>query len=135
MDDGQSTAVVMGIDNRYEDAPGLHFSTIQSEEVEEVTQFLLEHFFTEEPLGKSLKVDPSLEIEPWLGRMIQHQIKEGTARLAHLAATATDERMIEDSKRAVARDECSLVKRQSLSVCPMQIKDIFRVAASTKKLS
>jgi len=90
MDDGQSNAVVMGIDNRYEDAPGLHFSTIQSEEVEEVTQFLLEHFFTEEPLGKSLKVDPSLEIEPWLGRMIQHQIKEGTARLAHLAALKID---------------------------------------------
>ncbi len=59
------------------DLPDFYFRTIQKENVEQVSEFLLKYFFAEEPLGQSLKLDPNKEVRPWLSKMLEHEIREG----------------------------------------------------------
>ena len=60
----------------FDDFVGFEFSTIQDCDLETVVDFLLQHFFSEEPLGKMLQLDPEIEVKPWFSRMVEHQIKE-----------------------------------------------------------
>ena len=55
---------------------GLELAIMGAGDVQCVTEFLIRHFFTEEPLGKALDVDPETEIRPWLADMVAHQIQE-----------------------------------------------------------
>lgn len=73
------------------DLPDFCFSTVQPEDVEQVSEFLLRYFFTEEPLGQSLNLDPDKEVRPWLSKMIEHEIREGISMVVRLRSTNNDE--------------------------------------------
>ena len=64
--------------------PDFCFSTVQPEDVEEVSEFLLKYFFAEEPLGQSLNLDPDKEVRPWLSKMVEHEIREGISVVVRL---------------------------------------------------
>lgn len=60
----------------------LKLSIVQPEEVGEVSDFLLAHFFAQEPLGAHLGLDPEKEVRSWLPNVLDHEIKEGVSILA-----------------------------------------------------
>lgn len=66
------------------DLPDFCFSTIQPEDVDQVCEFLLQHFFAEEPLGQSLNLNPNVEVRPWLTKMVEHEIREGVSVIVRL---------------------------------------------------
>lgn len=66
------------------DLPDFCFSTIQPEDVEQVSEFLLKHFFAEEPLGQTLNLDPDKEVRPWLSKMVEHEVREGISVIVRL---------------------------------------------------
>ena len=63
---------------QYPSTPELEFAIIQEDEVEveEVSMFLLQHFFTQEPLGQALKLDVNQEVSPWLRRVVAHVVQK-----------------------------------------------------------
>jgi ribosomal protein S18 acetylase RimI-like enzyme len=64
---------------QYPSTPELEFAIIQEDEeveVEEVSMFLLQHFFTQEPLGQALKLDVNREVSPWLARVVSHVVQK-----------------------------------------------------------
>lgn len=52
------------------------FSIVRPTDVESVAEFLLENFFTNEPLGRALSLDANEEVRPWLADMVAHAIQE-----------------------------------------------------------
>jgi len=58
------------------DIDGLEQKLMSIEDVTDVTEFLLDHFFTEEPLGKSINLDVGAEVRPWLAAVVAHQVHE-----------------------------------------------------------
>lgn len=60
-----------------EDDADLVMGTVQLKEVEEVSAFLLDNFFAQEPLGAHLGLDPNKEVRPWLPKVLEHEIREG----------------------------------------------------------
>ena len=63
---------------QYPSTPELEFAIIQEDEVEveEVSMILLQHFFTQEPLGQALKLDVNQEVSPWLRRVVAHVVQK-----------------------------------------------------------
>ena len=55
---------------------GLKANLMGIEDVADVTEFLLDHFFSEEPLGKAIGVDVEVEVRPWLAKVVMHQVQE-----------------------------------------------------------
>lgn len=84
------------------DLPDFCFSTIQPEDVDQVSEFLLQHFFAEEPLGQSLNLNPDLEVRPWLTKMVEHEIREGISVVVRLRSIGDGESATGDLGEMVA---------------------------------
>lgn len=65
-----------------QESEDLQLSIVQPEEVGQVSDFLLAHFFAQEPLGAHLGLDPEKEVRSWLPNVLDHEIKEGVSILA-----------------------------------------------------
>jgi len=71
---------------------GLKASLMGIEDVMDVTEFLLDYFFSEEPLGKALGLDVEAEVRPWLAEVVRHQVQENTSIV--IRSSASDNQLV-----------------------------------------
>ena len=61
------------------DDDDLEFIIVRQEEKIEVSEFLLEHFFPEVPIGKIVNMDVNREVRPWLADFIESVLASSTS--------------------------------------------------------
>lgn len=70
----------------------LQWTTVRQEEKVEVSEFLLDHFFPQVPIGKIVNMDVNREIRPWLADFIETVLAASPASIA--VRTRKDGRLV-----------------------------------------
>ena len=52
------------------------FETLKSNDLTKVNEFLIKHFFTREPLGLRLGIQPETDLREWLSQVTQPSFDE-----------------------------------------------------------
>jgi hypothetical protein len=61
--------------------------------LEEVNAFLLENFFTKEPLGLRLGIDPERDVRPWLSRVTEPLIRQNVSNIYYFSIIAAHDNL------------------------------------------
>ena len=65
-------------------ADDIKYDILPRERIEEVNELLLQHFFSNEPLGNRLGAVPEKDVKPWLFRVTTPLVDQGVSALTKL---------------------------------------------------
>ncbi len=70
---------------------GLVFQLAGDDDLVDIEEFLLIHFFPVEPLGSLVKVDVQIEVRPWLARFVANVVSERRSIIVRDVSTSPNQ--------------------------------------------